>query len=98
MSRDEDERVKRDADPRDERGESDQVAGETLSPFGAASGAGSADTPLAEGLPTKSAADKRRTQSTGRVAVLGGAGMRLSRIFGVGRQRGFAYFLGNSDA
>jgi putative peptidoglycan lipid II flippase len=97
MSIDEDGRTKRGVvDPRDERGESDQVAGETLSTFGAASGEGVADKPLAEGLPTKS--DKRRTQSTGRGAFLVGAGILLSRIVGVVRQRVFAYFLGNSDA
>ncbi|MFL6283963.1 MAG: murein biosynthesis integral membrane protein MurJ [Pyrinomonadaceae bacterium] len=97
MSIDEDGRTKRGVeDPRDERGESDQVAGETLSTFGAASGEGVADKPLAERLPTKS--DKRRTQSTGRGAFLVGAGILLSRIVGVVRQRVFAYFLGNSDA
>jgi putative peptidoglycan lipid II flippase len=99
MSIDEDERAKRDADPRDERGESDQVAGETLAAFGAASGESVADKPLAEGLPSKSeAAEKRRTHSTGRGAFLVGAGILLSRIVGVVRQRVFAYFLGNSDA
>src|SRR5215210_1666140 len=100
MSIDEDGRKKRgEADPRDERGESDQVAGEALSTFGAASGEGVADKPLAEGLPTKAeAADKRRTHGTGRGAFLVGAGILLSRIVGVVRQRVFAYFLGNSDA
>src|SRR5215212_2257625 len=100
MSRDEDGRTKRGgADPRDERGESDQIAGEALSTFGAASGEGVADKPLAEGLPSKSeAAAKRRTHSTGRGAFLVGAGILLSRIVGVVRQRVFAYFLGNSDA
>jgi putative peptidoglycan lipid II flippase len=99
MSIDEDERAKRGAvDPRDERGESDQIAGETFSAFGAASGESVADKPLAEGLPSKSTTDKRRTQSTGRGAFLVGAGILLSRIVGVARQRVFAYFLGNSDA
>src|ERR1700755_3513296 len=100
MSTDEDERAKRNAvDPRDERGESDQVAGEALATFGASSGESVADKPLAEGLPSKAeAADKRRTQSTGRGAFLVGAGILLSRIVGVVRQRVFAYFLGNSDA
>jgi putative peptidoglycan lipid II flippase len=100
MSRDEDGRTKRGTvDPRDERGESDQVAGEAVSTFGAASGEGVADKPLAEGSPSKSdAAGKRRTHSTGRGAFLVGAGILLSRIVGVVRQRVFAYFLGNSDA
>lgn len=100
MSIDEDGRTKRGtADPRDERGESDQVAGAALSTFGAASGESVADKPLAEGLPSKSeAAERRRTHSTGRGAFLVGAGILLSRIVGVVRQRVFAYFLGNSDA
>ena len=100
MSIDEDGRTKRgSADPRDERGESDQIAGEALSTFGAASGEAVADKPLAEGLPSKAeAADRRRTHSTGRGAFLVGAGILLSRIVGVVRQRVFAYFLGNSDA
>src|SRR3712207_1576691 len=101
MSTDEDGRKKRGgaADPRDERGESDQIAGEALSTFGAASGEAVADKPLAEGLPSKAeAAEKRRAHSTGRGAFLVGAGILLSRIVGVVRQRVFAYFLGNSDA
>lgn len=100
MSIDEDGRTKRGAvDPRDERGESDQIAGEALSTFGAASGESVADKPLAEGLPSKAeAAERRRTHSTGRGAFLVGAGILLSRIVGVVRQRVFAYFLGNSDA
>ncbi|HKG13776.1 MAG TPA: murein biosynthesis integral membrane protein MurJ [Pyrinomonadaceae bacterium] len=100
MSIDEDGRTKRGAvDPRDERGESDQAAGEALSTFGAATGEGVADKPLADGPPSKAeAADRRRTHSTGRGAFLVGAGILLSRIVGVVRQRVFAYFLGNSDA
>lgn len=100
MSIDEDGRTKRGTvDPRDERGESDQIAGEALSTFGAASGESVADKPLAEGLPSKAeAAERRRAHSTGRGAFLVGAGILLSRIVGVVRQRVFAYFLGNSDA
>src|SRR5919199_430290 len=100
MSTDEDGRATSGAvDPRDERGESDQVAGEALSTFGAASGEAVADKPLAQGLPSKSeAAGRRRAHSTGRGAFLVGAGILLSRIVGVVRQRVFAYFLGNSDA
>src|ERR1044071_9923756 len=98
MSRDKDARREREADPRDERGESDQVAGETFSTFGAASGEAVADKPLAQGLPSKSEAKKTRARSTGRGAFLVGAGILLSRIVGVIRQRVFAYFLGNSDA
>src|SRR3712207_5113387 len=41
---------------------------------------------------------ERRSLSTGRGAFLVGAGILLSRIVGVVRQRVFAYFLGNSDA
>jgi putative peptidoglycan lipid II flippase len=100
MRRDKDDAAKRGAvDPRDERGESDQVAGETLATFGAGAGESIADKPLAEGLPSKSeAADRRRAHSTGRGAFLVGAGILLSRIVGVVRQRVFAYFLGASDA
>ena len=100
MRRDKDDAVKRGAvDPRDERGESDQVAGETLATFGAGAGESIADKPLAEGLPSKAAAaEKRRAHSTGRGAFLVGAGILLSRIVGVVRQRVFAYFLGASDA
>src|SRR3712207_575510 len=41
---------------------------------------------------------ERRSLSTGRGAFLVGAGILLSRIVGVIRQRVFAYFLGTSDA
>ena len=93
------ERRARGADPRDERGQSDQAAGEALATFGAATGDSVADKPLAEGLPKKQAdAGRRRAQNTGRGAFLVGAGILLSRIVGVVRQRVFAYFLGNSDA
>jgi putative peptidoglycan lipid II flippase len=99
MNIDAESRAGRGADPRDEHGESDQAAGETLAVFGASAGETVADKPLAEGLPSKAeAADRRRAHSTGRGAFLVGAGILLSRIVGVVRQRVFAYFLGNSDA
>ena len=41
---------------------------------------------------------ERKSFSTGKGAFLVGAGILLSRIVGVIRQRVFAYFLGNSDA
>lgn len=39
-----------------------------------------------------------KTESTGRSALLVGAGILLSRILGVLRQRAFAHYLGTSDA
>ncbi|PYS83580.1 MAG: murein biosynthesis integral membrane protein MurJ [Acidobacteria bacterium] len=42
--------------------------------------------------------ERRKAQSTGKGAFLVGAGILLSRIVGVVRQRVFAYFLGNSAA
>jgi putative peptidoglycan lipid II flippase len=41
---------------------------------------------------------ERKSFSTGKGAFLVGAGILLSRVVGVIRQRVFAYFLGNSDA
>src|SRR5437868_2172241 len=68
----------------------DRVAGETFEPVGASTG----EFP-AERIPARRG---RRTLTTGRGAFLVGAGILLSRIVGVIRQRVFAYFLGNSDA
>jgi putative peptidoglycan lipid II flippase len=99
MNRDAEGRTGRVADPRDERGQADQASGEALAAFGASAGETVADKPLAEGLPSKAAGPgKRRAHSTSRGAFLVGAGILLSRVVGVVRQRVFAYFLGNSDA
>ena len=71
-----------------ERGEADQIAGQTDVPVGTVTGE----------FPAEKLAEGRKPQGTGRGAFLVGAGILLSRIVGVVRQRVFAYFLGNSDA
>ncbi|HST51985.1 MAG TPA: murein biosynthesis integral membrane protein MurJ [Pyrinomonadaceae bacterium] len=73
-----------------ERGKADSIAGETFEQVGEATG----EFPAAK-IPSRR---EPRKLSTGRGAVLVGAGILLSRIVGVIRQRVFAYFLGNSDA
>jgi putative peptidoglycan lipid II flippase len=95
---------------RDEHGEANVIAGETVAPFGEATGFDRAEATNAGDDPSTRAVtdDARQTagtrqsknarQSTGRGAILVGAGILLSRIVGVVRQRVFAYFLGNSDA
>src|SRR5438105_3087485 len=78
-------------DPREAvHDKADRVAGETFEPVGASTGE----------FPAEKIASRRgrRTLTTGRGAFLVGAGILLSRIVGVIRQRVFAYFLGNSDA
>src|SRR5205085_2495916 len=78
-------------DPREAvHDKADRIAGETFEPVGAATGE----------FPAEKIASRRgrRTLTTGRGAFLVGAGILLSRIVGVIRQRVFAYFLGNSDA
>src|SRR4051812_37070115 len=69
----------------------DRIAGETFEPVGATTG----EFPVKKSV---AQAQRRRTMATGRGAFLVGAGILLSRIVGVVRQRVFAYFLGNSDA
>jgi putative peptidoglycan lipid II flippase len=106
-----------------EHGEANVIAGETVAPFGEATGFDHAEAANAVDDPTTRAVakDSRQSrdtpeqhtgaqqstvtrqdtgarQSTGRGAFLVGAGILLSRIVGVVRQRVFAYFLGNSDA
>src|ERR671932_1411007 len=71
-----------------ERGEADLIAGQSDVPVGTVSGE----------FPAAKRAEGRRAHSTGRGAFLVGAGILLSRVVGVVRQRVFAYFLGNSDA
>lgn len=73
-----------------EHGEAELLAGQTEAPVGAAGGEFPAEREVAR--------RERKTFSTGRGAFLVGAGILLSRIVGVIRQRVFAYFLGNSDA
>src|SRR5687768_5739626 len=79
------------ADPADAgHGQSDLIAGETDAPVGAMTGQFPAEKIIAQ--------RERRSISTTRGAFLVGAGILLSRIVGVVRQRVFAYFLGNSAA
>jgi putative peptidoglycan lipid II flippase len=78
-------------DPLDaEHGESELLAGQREAQVGAATGEFPAEAVVAR--------RERKTFSTGKGAFLVGAGILLSRIVGVIRQRVFAYFLGNSDA
>jgi putative peptidoglycan lipid II flippase len=71
-----------------ERGHADVIAGETFEQVGATTGE----------FPAEKTGRGRQTPSTGKGAFLVGAGILLSRIVGVIRQRVFAYFLGTSDA
>ena len=68
----------------DEQG-SDLIAGETLEQVGAASVAGTAEPSTDKSQP-----------STGRSAFFVGAGILLSRIVGLVRQRIFAHYFGSS--
>jgi putative peptidoglycan lipid II flippase len=77
-----------------ERGEADQIAGQTDVPVGTVTG----EFPAEKVAEARGAQAGREPQGTGRGAFLVGAGILLSRIVGVVRQRVFAYFLGNSDA
>ncbi|MET0624272.1 MAG: murein biosynthesis integral membrane protein MurJ [Pyrinomonadaceae bacterium] len=82
-------------DEEGERTEADLAAGERVAQVGAATG----EFPPPE-APRTVAPDKTKTtpRGSGRGAFLVGAGILLSRVVGVVRQRVFAYFLGNSDA
>ncbi|HLL15165.1 MAG TPA: murein biosynthesis integral membrane protein MurJ [Pyrinomonadaceae bacterium] len=70
--------------------EASTVAGETESPVGAATGQ----------FPAERVVAKREREATGsgKYAFLVGAGILLSRIVGLIRQRVFAYYFGNSFA
>src|SRR5256886_5249990 len=65
-----------------------EISGETIDVIGEATGE----------FPRVSTADAGRSESTGRSAFMVGAGILISRIIGVIRQRVFAYYLGTSDA
>ncbi|HEX8632790.1 MAG TPA: murein biosynthesis integral membrane protein MurJ [Pyrinomonadaceae bacterium] len=69
--------------------EASTVAGETESPVGAATGQFPAERVLAK---------REREAGSGKYAFLVGAGILLSRIVGLVRQRVFAYYFGNSFA
>ena len=84
----------------DKSGEADLIAGETVAPFGKATGSDRTESAAAgpEPAPRSAGAAARASRGAGRGAFLVGAGILLSRLVGVVRQRVFAYFLGNSDA
>jgi putative peptidoglycan lipid II flippase len=69
--------------------EASTVAGETESPVGAATGQFPAERVVAK---------REREAGSGKYAFLVGAGILLSRIVGLIRQRVFAYYFGNSFA
>jgi putative peptidoglycan lipid II flippase len=73
-----------------EHGEADLLAGQREAQVGAATGEFPAEAAVAR--------RERKSFSTGRGAFLVGAGILLSRIVGVVRQRVFGYFLGTSAA
>jgi putative peptidoglycan lipid II flippase len=73
-----------------QHGESDLLAGQRDLTAGEVTGEFPAEAVVAR--------QERKSLSTGKGAFLVGAGILLSRIVGVIRQRVFAYFLGNSDA
>ncbi|HLM55273.1 MAG TPA: murein biosynthesis integral membrane protein MurJ [Pyrinomonadaceae bacterium] len=78
-------------DPRAaEHGEADRLAGQSDAAVGAPEGRFPTEKPAAR--------QERRAMSTSKGAFLVGAGILLSRIVGLVRQRVFAYFLGTSDA
>src|SRR6476659_417990 len=73
--------------PRSRRNAS-EIAGETVEVVGESTGR----------FPRVDSDDDGRGESTGRSALMVGAGILIIRIIGVIRQRVFAYYLGTSDA
>jgi putative peptidoglycan lipid II flippase len=82
----------------DKSGEADVIAGETVAPFGGTTGFDRTEAAQASPDPAPRTPASRAGRAAGRGAFLVGAGILLSRVVGVVRQRVFAYFLGNSDA
>jgi putative peptidoglycan lipid II flippase len=75
----------------DERQDAGVIAGETVETMGATTG----DFP---GEQVDAARERETAGTTGKYAFLVGAGILLSRIVGLIRQRVFAYYFGNSAA
>ncbi|HEX8424452.1 MAG TPA: lipid II flippase MurJ, partial [Pyrinomonadaceae bacterium] len=75
----------------DERQDAGVIAGETLPTIGATTG----EFP---GEQVDAARERETENATGKYAFLVGAGILLSRIVGLIRQRVFAYYFGNSAA
>jgi putative peptidoglycan lipid II flippase len=72
----------------DSRSSPSEIAGETTDVVGEATGA----------FPRPTIVDRSERESTAKSAFMVGAGILLSRIIGVVRQRVFAHYLGISDA
>src|SRR5882724_9061404 len=70
------------------RSSASEIAGETVDVVGEATGA----------FPRAEAVEREERESTAKSAFMVGAGILLSRIIGVVRQRVFAHYLGTSDA
>lgn len=70
------------------QGNASEIAGETTAVVGEATGR----------FPRASIAEPRKEESTGRSAFMVGAGILISRLVGVIRQRVFAFYFGNSLA
>jgi putative peptidoglycan lipid II flippase len=74
-----------------ERDDASLIAGETEIPVGTAGG----ESP---GEQATAGRERKESASTGKFALLVGAGILLSRIVGLVRQRVFAHYFGTSDA
>src|SRR5439155_13597179 len=72
----------------DARSSASEIAGETTGVIGEATGA----------FPGAGAVERSERESTAKSAFMVGAGILISRIIGVVRQRVFAHYLGISDA
>jgi putative peptidoglycan lipid II flippase len=72
----------------DSRSSASEIAGETVDVVGEATGS----------FPRPSSIERSERESTAKSAFMVGAGILLSRIIGVVRQRVFAHYLGISDA
>jgi putative peptidoglycan lipid II flippase len=72
----------------DSRTSPSEIAGETIDVVGGATGT----------FPTAATVERSERESTAKSAFMVGAGILISRIIGVVRQRVFAHYLGTSDA
>src|SRR5258708_30478039 len=72
----------------DSRSSASEIAGETVDVVGEATGS----------FPRPSSVERSGRESTAKSAFMVGAGILLSRIIGVVRQRFFSHYLGTSDA
>src|SRR5436853_5759416 len=72
----------------DARSSASEIAGETINVVGEATGS----------FPGAGAVERNERESTAKSAFMIGAGILISRVIGVVRQRVFAYYFGNSLA